>query len=57
MYLAGTADQVVEQVAEWRDHGLRYIVIANSSGSQRSMRKGMASAVPFAKIMRGLRRL
>jgi phthiodiolone/phenolphthiodiolone dimycocerosates ketoreductase len=57
MYLAGTADQVVEQVAEWRDHGLRYIVIANSSGSQRSMRKGMTSAVPFAKIMRGLRRL
>jgi phthiodiolone/phenolphthiodiolone dimycocerosates ketoreductase len=57
MYVAGTADQVVEQVAEWRNHGLRYLVVANSSGSQRSLRKGMASAMPFAKIIRGLKKL
>ncbi len=57
MYLAGTADQVIEKVAEWRDHGLRYIVVANASGSQRSLRKGVASAMPFAKIMRGLKKL
>jgi hypothetical protein len=31
---------VIEQVAEWRAHGLRYIVVANSSGLQRSLRKG-----------------
>jgi phthiodiolone/phenolphthiodiolone dimycocerosates ketoreductase len=30
MYLAGTPDQVIEQVAEWRDHGLRYVIVANS---------------------------
>jgi phthiodiolone/phenolphthiodiolone dimycocerosates ketoreductase len=57
MYLTGTPDQVIEKVAEWRDHGLRYVVVANSSGAQRSLRKGMASAVPFAKIMRGLKKL
>lgn len=57
MYLTGTPDQVIEKVAEWRDHGLRYVVVANSSGAQRSLRKGMASAVPFGKIMRGLKRL
>jgi phthiodiolone/phenolphthiodiolone dimycocerosates ketoreductase len=55
--VAGTADQVVEQVAEWRNQGLRYLVVANSSGSQRSLRKGMASAMPFAKIIRGLKKL
>jgi phthiodiolone/phenolphthiodiolone dimycocerosates ketoreductase len=57
MYLTGTPEQVIEQVAEWRDHGLRYIIVANSSGLQRSLRKGMASAMPFAKIMRGLKKL
>ena len=57
MYLTGTPDQVIEKVAEWRDHGLRYVVVANSSGAQRSLRKGMASAVPFGKIMRGLKKL
>lgn len=57
MYLTGTPDQVIEQVAEWRDHGLRYIIVANSSGLQRSLRKGMASSMPFAKIMRGLKKL
>jgi phthiodiolone/phenolphthiodiolone dimycocerosates ketoreductase len=57
MFLTGTPDQVIEKVAEWRDHGLRYIVVVNASGSQRSLRKGMASAVPFAKILRGLKKL
>ncbi|HEY6645855.1 MAG TPA: LLM class flavin-dependent oxidoreductase [Mycobacterium sp.] len=57
MYLTGTAEQVIEQVAEWRAHGLRYIIVANSSGLQRSLRKGMASSMPFAKIMRGLKKL
>ncbi len=57
MYLTGTPDQVVDKVAEWRDHGLRYIVIANASASQRSLLKGIASTVPFVKIMRGLRKL
>jgi len=33
------------------------VVVANASGMRRSLHKGVASAVPFAKIMRGLRRL
>ncbi|WP_157681387.1 hypothetical protein [Mycobacterium sp. JS623] len=57
MYLTGTPDQVIDKVTEWRDHGVRYVVVANSSGAQRSLRKGMASAMPFAKILRGLRKL
>jgi phthiodiolone/phenolphthiodiolone dimycocerosates ketoreductase len=57
MYLTGTPDQVIEQVAQWRDQGLRYVIVANSSGLQRSLRKGVASSVPFVRIMRGLKKL
>lgn len=57
MYLAGTPDEVIDQAAEWRDNGVRYMIVANAGGLQRSLRKGMASAVPFAKVMRGLRKL
>jgi phthiodiolone/phenolphthiodiolone dimycocerosates ketoreductase len=57
MYIAGTPDQVIEQLAVWRDHGLRYVVLVNCGGSQRSLRKGVTSAVPFSKIMWGLRKL
>jgi phthiodiolone/phenolphthiodiolone dimycocerosates ketoreductase len=57
IYLTGTPDEVIEQVAVWRDHGLRHAVLANSSGLQRSLRKGLSAGGPFAKILRGLKRL
>jgi phthiodiolone/phenolphthiodiolone dimycocerosates ketoreductase len=56
MYISGTPGQIVEQLAVWRDHGVRYVVLANGSGSQKSLRKGMTSAVPFRKVLRGLKR-
>jgi phthiodiolone/phenolphthiodiolone dimycocerosates ketoreductase len=40
MYVAGTPDEVIEQLAVWRDHGLRYAVLTNGSVAQRSLRKG-----------------
>jgi phthiodiolone/phenolphthiodiolone dimycocerosates ketoreductase len=55
--LAGTPDDVVEQVAEWRDHGVRYAVLTNVSALQPDLRKGLGANVPFAKILRGTRRL
>lgn len=55
--LTGTADEVIEQVAEWRDHGVRYLVLMNASFMQRSMRAALASAVPFYKIIQGLKKL
>jgi phthiodiolone/phenolphthiodiolone dimycocerosates ketoreductase len=55
--LNGTPQEVVEQAAEWRDHGLRYLVVANVSILQPSLRKGLASSTPFFKILRGLKRL
>jgi phthiodiolone/phenolphthiodiolone dimycocerosates ketoreductase len=56
-FLTGTPDEVVEQAAEWRDCGVEYPVLANMSAVQPSLRRGLAATVPFAKILRKLRRL
>ncbi|MGJ6126351.1 LLM class flavin-dependent oxidoreductase [Mycolicibacterium sp. Y3] len=55
--MCGTPDEVLAQAAEWRDHGVRHLVTINASVLQRDLRKGMASNVPFLKIVRGLKKL
>ena len=55
--LCGTPEEVIDQAAEWRDHGMRYAVLANLSSLQPSLRRGLAATIPFTKILRGLRRL
>jgi phthiodiolone/phenolphthiodiolone dimycocerosates ketoreductase len=55
--LNGTPDEVIEQAAQSRDYGVRYMVIVNLSFLPRSLRKGLASAMPFNKIIRGLKKL
>jgi phthiodiolone/phenolphthiodiolone dimycocerosates ketoreductase len=55
--LAGTPDEVIDQAAEWRDHGVRYLVVNNVSVLRPTLWKGVASSVPFFKILRGLKRL
>lgn len=55
--LAGTPDEVLDQAAEWRDHGVRYLVVNNVSVLQPTLRKGIAASAPFFKILRGLKKL
>jgi len=55
--LNGTPEEVIEQAAQWRDCGVRYMVLINASPLQRSLRKGLASVQPLNKIIRGLKRL
>jgi phthiodiolone/phenolphthiodiolone dimycocerosates ketoreductase len=57
MALVGTPTQVVEQAAEWRDCGVRYVVIVHMSPMQRSARRGLAAQLPFFKVIQGLKRL
>ena len=57
VWLNGTPKEVVEQAAQWRDCGVRYMVLLNSSPLQRSLRKGLAATQPFNKIVRELKRL
>jgi phthiodiolone/phenolphthiodiolone dimycocerosates ketoreductase len=53
----GTPDEVIDQLAEWRDHGLRYPLILNASPLNPRLRKSLAAGAPFVKILRGLKRL
>jgi len=55
--LTGTPDEVVDQAARWRDHGVRYLVVNNLSYLQPALRKGLASGAPFFRILRGLKKL
>jgi phthiodiolone/phenolphthiodiolone dimycocerosates ketoreductase len=55
--LAGTPADVIDQAAEWRDHGLRYLVACNVSILQPSLLKSVASTAPFLQILRGLKKL
>jgi phthiodiolone/phenolphthiodiolone dimycocerosates ketoreductase len=54
--LNGTPDEVIEQAAQWRDCGVRYMVVINLSFMQRSLRKGLMSVQPFNKIVQGLKK-
>jgi len=56
-FLTGTPDDVIDQAVQWRDHGLRYIVVANMSTLQPSLRNGLAASIPLATILRGLNKL
>jgi phthiodiolone/phenolphthiodiolone dimycocerosates ketoreductase len=55
--LAGTADEVIDQAAHWRDHGVRYFVVNNLSYLQPTLRKGLESSAPFFRMLRGLKKL
>jgi phthiodiolone/phenolphthiodiolone dimycocerosates ketoreductase len=55
--LTGTAQDVLDQAAVWRDHGLRYPVLCNVSMMQADARQGLTGIAPFVRILRGLRKL
>jgi phthiodiolone/phenolphthiodiolone dimycocerosates ketoreductase len=56
-FLTGTPDDVIDQAAQWRDHGVRYIVVCNISTLQPSLRKGLTASIPLATILRRLKKL
>jgi phthiodiolone/phenolphthiodiolone dimycocerosates ketoreductase len=55
--LTGTPEDVIDQAAEWRDHGMHYLVVCNVSILQPSLRKSLAATAPFFRILRGLKKL
>ncbi|KJX75846.1 LLM class flavin-dependent oxidoreductase [Mycobacterium lepromatosis] len=54
---SGTPEEVIDQVAEWRDHGLRYLVVINGSLVNPSLRKTVSVLLPHARVLRGLKKL
>jgi phthiodiolone/phenolphthiodiolone dimycocerosates ketoreductase len=55
--LSGVPEEVIDQAAEWRDHRLRYLVVANASMLQSSLWKGLTASASFFRILRGLKKL
>lgn len=55
--LSGTPAEVVDQVADWRDHGVRYVVVSNLSVLQPSLRKAFFATLPFIQIICRLKKL
>jgi phthiodiolone/phenolphthiodiolone dimycocerosates ketoreductase len=53
----GTPNEVIDQIAEWRDHGLRYLNVINGSVLNPNLRKGLAASLPHVKVLRGLKKL
>jgi phthiodiolone/phenolphthiodiolone dimycocerosates ketoreductase len=53
----GTPDEVIDQAAQWRDHGLRYLVALNGSQLNPRLRKNLAATAPYIRVLRGLKRL
>ena len=55
--LTGTPDEVIDRLAKWRDHGVRYPVLCNICVLQKKLSRGLAATLPFTKILRGIRKL
>ncbi len=53
----GTPDDVLDQIADWRDHGLRYLLVINGSMLNPRLRKVLAATLPQLKVLRGLKKL
>jgi phthiodiolone/phenolphthiodiolone dimycocerosates ketoreductase len=53
----GTPDEIIDQVAEWRDHGLRYLNVINASPLNPRLRKSVAANAPYLKILPRLKKL
>jgi phthiodiolone/phenolphthiodiolone dimycocerosates ketoreductase len=55
--LTGTPDEVIDQLAVWRDQGVRYPVLINISVLQTKLSRGLAATLPFAQILRRIGKL
>jgi phthiodiolone/phenolphthiodiolone dimycocerosates ketoreductase len=57
LFTVGTPDEVVDQIAEFRDQGLRYLVVGNAGAIQPGLGKSAATTGPYIKVVRALKRL
>jgi phthiodiolone/phenolphthiodiolone dimycocerosates ketoreductase len=55
--LTGTPDEVIDRLAKWRDHGVRYPVLCNISVVQTKLSRGLTATLPFTRILRGIRKM
>ena len=56
-FFHGTPGEVIDQVAEWRDQGVRYLLVINGSLLRPRLGKSLASSLPHVRVLRGLKKL
>jgi phthiodiolone/phenolphthiodiolone dimycocerosates ketoreductase len=57
LFAVGTPDEVIDQMADFRDNGLRYLVVGNAGAIQPSLRKSATATAPYINVVRALRKL
>jgi|EndMetStandDraft_2_1072991.scaffolds.fasta_scaffold12835_2 phthiodiolone/phenolphthiodiolone dimycocerosates ketoreductase len=57
LFVVGMPNDVVDQIAEFRDHGLRCLAVGNIGAIQPSLSKSAAATAPYVKTLRALKKL
>ncbi len=57
MFAVGMPDEVVDQLALFRDKGLRCLVVGNRGALHIKLSKSAATMEPYIKILRRLKKL
>jgi phthiodiolone/phenolphthiodiolone dimycocerosates ketoreductase len=55
--LSGTPDEILDQLAAYRDHGVQYPALLNMSTIQPKLSRGLSTALPFIRILQGIRKM
>ena len=57
VFAVGMPDEIVDQFAEFRDQGLRCLVVGNMGALHPKLSKSGAAMAPYIKVLRRLRKL
>ena len=57
LFAVGMPDEIVDQFAEFRDQGLRCLVVGNMGALHPKLSKSAAATTPYVKVLRRLRKL
>jgi phthiodiolone/phenolphthiodiolone dimycocerosates ketoreductase len=55
--LSGTPDELLDKLAVWRDAGMQYPLVLNMGMLHPSLTTGFRTNLPFARFLRGIRKL
>jgi len=57
LFVVGMPDEIVDQLAEFRDRGLRCLVVGNMGALQPNLTKSAAATTPYLRVLRRLKKL
>jgi phthiodiolone/phenolphthiodiolone dimycocerosates ketoreductase len=57
LFVVGMPDEIVDQLAAFRDNGLRCLVVGNMGALHPKLSKSAAATTPYVKVLRRLKKL